>query len=470
MKLVLAPRTPARACAVGAASALLAFPGTLPATDAPWRVEANARVRWESRDRNFTFDRNVTHVGDDSWWLTRLRVAVDGPAFPATRLFVQCQDSREFGSERPRVPFIAGSEGNDPVDLRQAYLQGTRGEAAWRVGRQTLAFGDERLIGASEWSNVARSFDAIRVTYPRIGDGLDVFLASVVRSQPGGRTGWRANTSSGRDLFGGVHARQSPAPALQLESYLLWRNHARDTVYDAGSAGSARPFDIPQRIVTAGVRVLGGAVGPPAGFGYDLEFAGQTGKARGRQVSGTTLAYPGRDWLAHRAWALHLGAGPTLDLGGATLRLYGEINRATGDRDPGDRRTQSFLNLFPTNHKFYGGLDAFAWKNLREVAVSALFTRKQVKVRLEHHWFALDRVQDTWFRANAVTAVRPLTAAARQAGRKAGRESDVIVTYAAASTIALEAGFSHFEAGDYLARTGGASDARFVYVQTTRQW
>jgi hypothetical protein len=371
------------------------------------------------------------------------------------------------------VPFISGSEGDDPLDLRQAYVELKQPDFSCRVGRQLLAFGDERLVGVSDWGNFARCFDAVRATWPKIGGGLDVFVSSVVQTQPGsrtGRTGWQSNHSSHDDIFAGIYSRFTPSPLVKLEPYLLLRNSRQDVVYSAGAAGSSRPFDIPQKIFTGGVRVIGGPAEKLAGFDYDAELAGQTGETRGRQLVAGALVYPGPAWLDHRAWALHAGLGYSIKIDAVPVRVYAEVNRASGDRDPADGKNESFFNLFPTNHKFYGGMDVFAWKNMREFALTASTTVHAVKARIEQHWFALDNVNDTWFRSNGVTTVRPLNTAARQAPRRAGAETDLVVSRAFGKHLTLDAGFSYFAAGPYLVRTGGASDARFGYVQAVFQW
>ncbi len=444
----------------------------LAVTDAgAWQVEVNARLRVEARDRNFTFNAATPSITDDTWLLTRLRVGLKGPLAPGWTLHAQAQDSRELDSARPSVPFVAGSEGDDPLDLRQLYLERRGNAATVRLGRQVLAFGDERLVGPLEWNNFARTFDAVRLTDPNVGAGLDVFASSVVQIQPGAsRQSWRSNHSSRRDLFSGVYARFSLGPALKAEPYLFYRGATTERVYAAGAAGTARPYDVPQKIATLGLRLVGGPADKLGGFDYDVDFAGQSGEVRGRQLVAGALAYPGPAWLEHRAWAAHAGLGYSTRAVRLPLRLYAEANRASGDRDPADGSSESFLNLFPTNHKFYGGMDAFAWKNLRELALTVATTVWGAKVRLEQHWFALDRVSDTWFRANAVTAVRPLTAAARRASRQAGAETDLVIARPVGKHLTLEGGFSYFAAGRYLDATGGGSNARFVYLQTVSQW
>jgi hypothetical protein len=299
---------------------------------------------------------------------------------------------------------------------------------------------------------------------------LDLFISSTVQIQPGSATGWHANHSNRHDLLGGVYARFAPTPALKLEPYLLGRNSTQDVVYSAGPAGSSRPYDVPQKILTAGVRLVGGPAEKLGGFDYDAEFAAQTGQERGRQLVAGVFAYPGPVWLQHRAWAAHAGIGYSFSVGSSPSRLYAEMNRATGDRDPTDQRSQSFSNLVASNHRPYGLMDVFAWKNMREIALTATSTIMGIKARIEQHWFSLDNVNDTWFRSNATSTVRPLNAAARRASRRAGAETDFVLAHGLGKNVALEVGFDYFAAGPYLRQTGGGSDARLGYVQTVLQW
>jgi hypothetical protein len=307
------------------------------------------------------------------------------------------------------------------------------------------------------------------VTLPKVGEGLDLFVSSVVQIQPGNKTGWHANHSSSHDLFAGVYSHFAPAPALKLQPYLLFRNSRKDLLYSAGALGTSRPYDIPQRVTTGGVRVVGGPPDKLGGFDYDLEVAGQTGEARGRQQVGTAFVYPGPAWLAHRAGAVHAGVGYSPSSVGVPLRLYGEINRGTGDGDPTDRVNEGFLNLFASNHRPYGIMDVFSWKNMREGALHAIATIHGTKARIEQHWFALDNANDAWYRSSASSTVRTFNAAARRAPRRAGNETDFLLSRAFRKAFLVEAGYCYFAAGPYLRATGGSSDAHLGYVQMTFQ-
>ena len=82
-----------------------------------------------------------------------------------------------------------------------------------------------------------------------------------------------------------------------------------------------------------------------------------------------------------------------------------------------------------------------------------------------HFWLA--DTNDSWYRANGRTTVRPLNSAARAASNFAGTELDAVITWQPSKHFALEAGYCRFFGGDYLADTGASDDANFGYVQTT---
>lgn len=438
------------------------------------------RLRFENRDDNFDFDAAAHSPTDDSWFVQRLRLGATwgGPGFSAQ---VQLQDAREWGSERPNVPFILGSEGDAPLDVRIASLtwgDPKGGAFSLTLGRQILALGDERLVGVGEWNNFARTFDAARVVW-NLEPGrttATAFVGSVVHVEGRGETDrWAFDRASGDDRFAGFYLTHKPDKAHTLDAYLLWRDKkASDPIYRAPTAAipaaarTAAAYDIGQSIGTLGARYF---MPPPAqggGFDTEVEAAWQFGLVD-RQTTAATGPYAGDDAsLDHDAWALHTLVGYTFgDLPGRP-RFDLEANVASGDTDRTDGKNGSFMNLFPSNHKFYGFMDAFAWKNLREFVATVRFSPvPKTVVRLDYHRFSLYSEQDAWYRANGVSTVRALNAAAQNAPRHAGDELDVTATWTPSARATLDFGWAHFFAGPYLGATGAESDADFVYVQTT---
>ncbi len=437
------------------------------------------RLRFESRENNFDFDSAGHSPTDDSWFVQRFRTGFTWKLDPGTSFQLQLQDAREFGSERPKVPFILGAEGNDALDLRLASI--TIGDPKTSpvivtLGRQTLVLGEERLVGIGEWNNFARTFDAAKATWA-ITPGqttATLFVSSVVNVQ--GTTsgdGWKFNRSSTDDLFSGLHVSHKLDATSTLEGYVLWRDKKNNNpIYRAPTAAIPAPartaaaYDIGQNIFTFGTRFFA----PPKVGEFDSEFEGawQRGDVN-RQTTATTGPYAGSSpTLDQQAWAVHSLVGYTPANLPGKLRFDIEYNIASGDKNRTDGKNGSFMNLFPSNHKFYGFMDVFAWKNLREFVATVRFTPvPKTTVRLDYHDLSLFTAQDAWYRANGVATVRPLSIAAQNAPRAAGSEADLTVTWAPRPWVTLDAGWSRFSAGSYLRATGAGSDATFTYVQTT---
>ena len=123
--------------------------------------------------------------------------------------YTEAQDSRAFGYNTHPVPANVA----DSLGLRQAYVSLGDVENGWalRVGRQELSFGEERLVGASNWSNVGRTFDAVRMIFNSPGFRLDAFASSVVVPTPPDSTGRISTTSCMGSTF-----RRPGCRAIQL--------------------------------------------------------------------------------------------------------------------------------------------------------------------------------------------------------------------------------------------------------------
>jgi len=479
---LLSPLTLARAAEVAPASAPAAAPATLkPVTfdDGKGVFDFTERLRFENRRDNFDFNSAAHSPTDDNWFVQRFRAGLTWKQSADFSLQVQLQDAREWGSERPKVPFILGAEGNDPLDLRLASItvgDPKKSPVVFTFGRQTILLGEERLVGASEWNNFGRVFDAGKLVWNVVPGQTTatVFVSSVVNVK-GTSLGesWKFNSSSADDLFSGVYVTHKLDKTSILDGYLLWRDKKdNDPIYSAqtisipAAARTAAAYDIGQDVFTLGTRYLA----PPKEGEFDSEFEGawQWGHVN-RQTTTATGPYGGSSpTLDQRAWAIHALVGYTPTGLPGKLRLDVEYNLASGDTNRTDGQNGSFMNLFPSNHKFYGFMDVFAWKNLREFVATARFTPlAKTVVRLDYHRFSLYSSQDAWYRANGVATVRPLTAAAQSAPRHAGDEVDLTVTWTPRPWAAVDVGYSKFNAGSYLQATGARSDADFFYLQTT---
>jgi hypothetical protein len=122
---------------------------------------------------------SFTPHNNDGFVLSRLRLNLEFTPTTWFNAFVQAQDSEPGGI----APAHITTSIKDVFDLRQAYVQFQNGENGWirfRVGRQELRYGQERLVGVSDWTNAPRVFDAFRLVLGTTKDHVDLFSASVV--------------------------------------------------------------------------------------------------------------------------------------------------------------------------------------------------------------------------------------------------------------------------------------------------
>ncbi len=435
------------------------------------------RFRWEIRSNNFDFNEGVNALTDDSWFLQRVRVGLTIKPLPWFKIYAQGQDAREINSDRPDFPGVFGAEGDDAFDLRQGYFEfGNAKEfpLTLRAGRQVLSYGDERVIGAFDWNNIGRTFDAVKLRWEEKMWWLDAFVSSVVVPERGSYNQsdlFNGNETEREQIFSGLYFN---TVALGPQSIDLYALHLHENLPLAKGDTNFATFGVrivskpgafaPEMSASDGKMVADGksmadsksAPPPmkkkPVGLDYSFEGAFQTGKVRGLDLT---------------AWAVHGALGYTFDIPWLPRVALG-YSYGSGDGDPLDGDIETFQNLFPTNHKFYGQMDVFSWQNIHDLELNfRVQPVKKVSIRADYHAFFLASTDDAWYRANGVATVRPITAAARNADNYAGSEIDVLATWAVNKYVSVDAGYSHFFAGSYLGDTGTDDDADFGYVQAT---
>jgi hypothetical protein len=311
------------------------------------------RFRWENRNNNFDFNDAVDSLTDDNWFLNRFRIGVAIKPVDWLKIYAQTQDSREWYSDRPNTPGVMGAEGNDNFDLRQAYVQFGPKWVNATIGRQTLAYGDERLIGISEWNNFTRTFDAAKLHYEHGKFSVDLFASTVVyilRDSFDYSDLFNGAETHRDQVFSAIYGTTTAVNPLTIDLYALILDENNPTKIVQGITYPGTSLSTPGTrtdFVTLGTRLK---ADPKKlnGWEYEGEFAFQTG-----QVSDLDLS----------AFAAHIGGGYNFKCPWSP-RLFADYNYASGDDNPNDSDIETFQNLFPSNHPRYGYMDLFSWQNL----------------------------------------------------------------------------------------------------------
>ncbi|HVT73596.1 MAG TPA: alginate export family protein [Lacunisphaera sp.] len=451
-----------------------------------WDVSVNVRLRYDDKDgagttdagSNWDFSRRPVDDNQNAYELLRLMPKI---AYTGQRVsfVVEGRTSYTFGDERysPTAPGHNLPEDDGVLDVYQAYAQfGTaKDPVSFKIGRQELTYGDQRLVGHARWLNVPRTFDAAKLHFEQPEASLDLFTSAVVYVRD-----HKLNTSNQQDMFSGAYLTLPKVSAKELvELYFYSRNVARGILTDTWSdvAAPAR-LPAPQDLYTLGVRIKSkpNARGP---WDYTLEGAWQGGN-RTAVFPGTAvaaaLAAPRLNQNAYTVIA-QLGYTPA-DMAWSP-RFAATLSQASGDNNPTDGKSGTFQNLFPSNHLLYGAFDLTGLQNARDLRLSVSSKPlPKVTLGLEVNYQWLENANDFWY--NAAGAPRNFTGAAAGSGggfrinpgydRDLGHEIDLLASWAFMRGASLDAAVCHYYRGDYVKeslRAVGSKDATYAYVQLT---
>jgi hypothetical protein len=369
----------------------------------------------------------------------------------------------EFESATESWDQRSPSPDQDEANLRQAWM--TLGNPKQfpltaKVGRQEIIYGDQRFAGIADWGNTGRSFDAAKLHYDGGSFWMDAFSGTVVVPYNG-----HFDEGSGHDWFSGIYTSTDKLlPWQETQIYFFSRNA------DA-RALSAVATDVPGGPATArdtytfGFR-LKSLPGKLAGWDYGLEAAGQSGS-----IYNSSLKMR----LDQQAYAVFASAGYTWQNVWATPRLGAGFEGGSGDSNSRDNKSQTFDNLFGSNHSHYGRMDLFCERNMNIPRVSAsLQPARNLSLSADYLWFWLADTHDSLY---------PVSGSGRNSNgygihpgyhSYVGSELDLVASYSPKSWATLQVGYGHFFVGDYIKESvgsvpanGGAVDADWVFTQVT---
>lgn len=403
-----------------------AFPAKQANSELPEWLRIGGEYRMRAEDHTAY---KFTGGADDGFVLSRLRLNLSASPTHWMSVYVQAQDSHALGIDSAHVT----SSINDTFDLRQAYIQIV--PVSWvrvRTGRQELAFGTERLIGVSNWTNAPRVFDAIRLTVGTEDKHLDIFTSSVVVNDP-----IHFDNHAGGLTFHGVYGSFSRVvPKATIEPYVLWKALPVVKSEEGKSADES--------LVTFGGRWVGKL---PANFDYAAEAAGQRGH------------YSNDDIVAYGGYGV---VGYTFDQVSVKPRLSVQYDYASGDRQAKDGRIGTFDQLYPSNHGVFGLVDLLGWRNVRQVRSGFdLKPFSKLGVVLDYRRINLASRHDGLYGSTGSVIVKAPKGGALSTD--VGQEVDLSAKYQLRRNIETGAGFGHLFAGIFVAQNSPGSSASVGY-------
>ncbi|MDH4043146.1 MAG: alginate export family protein [Gemmatimonadota bacterium] len=371
--------------------------------------ELRLRGEWDGR---------TVGASDDAATLSRIRLGARVALNGWLGAFAQLQDARAWGTETNTLTDASA----DRLDLHQGYAEiGTVDRVLGRLGRQEIALGDERLVGAVGWANTGQAFDGARMLGRAGGVDWNVFWMNVAERDSLLATGPnpQLNQGVGDDgwLIGGFASRKFSGATAEF-TVLVVRKAVTEESY------------------TTNFRLHGAA----GAFLYEGAGAYQFGPSRSA-------------YFASGKVGLGVGQGS----------LAAQVDYLSGDDDPTAGDVKAFNTLYATNHKFYGYMDYFLnlpgqldQAGLMDAMLRGSLTlSSKTRVRADLHHFRLARE-----RANA---------------RGLGTEIDLVGNWTMAQYAGLEIGGGLYLPADLVttllpAFADGSDATYWGYAQLTLRW
>jgi alginate export protein len=372
---------------------------------------------------------------DDLYLLNRLRLNMDVRATGWLRFSFQAEDARVFGQNTLPAP----ASQKDAMDFRVGYVEvgGEQGPVTLRAGRQSLQFGEGRLLSDPNWSNVGRTFDAARLTLRQGLLKVDLFSGTSVKVNP---LDFDLPTP-GEHFHGAYGSLGGLVRDATIEPYMFWRLEHRYKS-ESGKLGNLDEK-------TMGFRWAGKL---PVGFDYTSEIAGQTGASAGDRIG---------------AWTGHWVVGNTLPDARHRPRFFVQYSRASGDANPHDGHHGTFDLLFPGSHDKYGLTDLFGCSNFVLFRPGFQYTvspKLTVSAAYDDFWLASAR--DGLYVGGKILA----RSANGTAGTHIGQEADVQALWTVSSATQLNVGYGRLFPGEFLQHATAGVPYNIVFLNVVQRF
>lgn len=378
------------------------------------------RTRPEVADNQYFKGEERAFIGN------RVRLSANVQAEEGVSAKITLQDVKRWGDS----PNTGTSQENQSVDIFEAYFQVDNIQGSplsLKIGRQTLVYGDQRLLGNLGWVDQGRTHDAFKAML-NLGSAQIDFFASKVREDT--TTKGIADEDSDANIYG-AYGVIGITDGVTLDVYALnWRD----------SSGGVQTKDI----MTYGAR----AVVKVAGLKITAEGAIQSG------------SWDARNNIDQEAYAIAVKAMYKIGM----FAVGGEYVSGSGDKDSKDGKQQTFVFPFHTNHGQYGYMDKFSWGNTTGYAIHAIAKpANNLTLKATYWFFQLTEGNGEW--RNVAGTKTLLAAVSGSDENQAGNELDLTAAYKATDSIKVVGGYSIFDSGNAVTVRGGDDgDSTWSYL------
>lgn len=358
-------------------------------------VDAELRPRFEYRHGYKTLFRNQTDPAAFVSQRTRLNAFYTDETLT---FYLSLQDIRVWGD----VPQMNAAD-NNGVGIHQAWgeIKFTPTFAA-KLGRQTLAYNDERILGGVDWVQQARSHDMALLKFHKEDFSAHIGAAFNQDGESLVETTLYTNTYKAMQY---VWLNKN---WNRFDASLLFLNNGMQYINELSNANNETRYS----------QTLGTHLSYRQGqFGLMANLYYQMGKdVNDNDLNGYLLGVD-LSYKVFPNWTLHFG---------------GELQSGNDNGTPSDGKNKAFTPLYGTNHKFNGHMDYFYVGNHgNSVGLMDLYIGSKINT---------SNKTDFTIRVHNFNAAADMV---NNGSKRLGTEADLAFNYSFSQAVNIKAGYSH---------------------------
>ncbi|WP_173273266.1 alginate export family protein [Thiosulfatimonas sediminis] len=384
---------------------------------------ANSELFFEIRERaeqqenlNDKFYGANPKVGEssDSYLLSRIRIGLNHQFDDHWSGRVSLQDSRVFGWGFADADWSSAEFGGlvndpqqDPLELGDTWLHYQDEFWETKIGRQSIAYGDQRVFGPGAWKNSGKwIWDAAKLRIKQDQNWLEAFYGKTKIHDPDEFSLTHRHGFTGSGLYG--HYKLTPAWLIEPMVFTKFND-------DSLSYQEKDQLNYGARVVYKDY-----------GFKVDATALKQVGELtdnRGQNLDMDAYAY-------------------SLD---ATYRfspqwMLGFTHAFASGDDKSTAANERFDGAYGAAAKYYGQMNVMAWSNLADYALIANYRpHRDWQIEAEYHQFYADQIDDAW---------KAYKSGLNAQSQHYGNEIDLIASYRYSKQLDLKLGLGVFMPGD----------------------
>jgi hypothetical protein len=390
--------------------------------------EHNGYVRITGKENDYTLER--TRLYADLWYQDKFRV------------YAEFIDAQIAGEDLPPLPIDRNHSDflNLFADLKLAEL-GDNG-VYFRIGRQELCYGSQRLVSPLDWANTRRTFQGIKGFWHSDKLDVDAFWVQPIIVSPN-----QFDSPDSGQGFAGFWTTYRPKKTQAIDLYYLYLDNTRPVAIGTPLApGPVGGY----RVDTFGIRYAGDC----NHWLWDEEGMYQFGHWANQETS---------------AGAWTVSGGYEFAEVPMTPQFWVAYDWASGNHNPTGSEHGTFNQLFPFGHYYFGYLDLVGRQNIEDFNMQLVFfPTTWITQGIQYHMFRLESAKDALYNS-AGNAIR--VDPTGRAGSNVGDELDVFTNFHLTFHQDILAGYSYLWQGNFLKATGpGIGNPQLVYVQWSFKW